>query len=55
MPSLLTQTKRTLMTDKLADLAVLSQDVFKVPVSDPPNTNSVLTLVGGQGFHDLKV
>jgi predicted amidohydrolase YtcJ len=48
-------TKRTLMTDKHADLAVLSQDVSTVPVSDLPKTNSVLTLVRGQGFHDLKV
>ena len=32
----------------LADLAVLSQDIFTVPPSRLPETESVLTLVGGK-------
>jgi predicted amidohydrolase YtcJ len=38
----------TLEPGKLADLAVLSQDVFQVPAEDLPKTESVLTLVGGK-------
>jgi len=33
---------------KLADLAVLSQDIFQVPPQDLPKTESVLTIVGGE-------
>ncbi len=33
---------------KLADLAVLSQDIFVAPVPDLPRTESLLTLVGGE-------
>jgi hypothetical protein len=36
----------------LADLAVLSQDVFCVPVDALSATHSVLTLVGGRIVHD---
>jgi predicted amidohydrolase YtcJ len=35
-----------------ADLAVLSQDIFKVPSSELPLTNSVLTIVGGRIVHE---
>jgi predicted amidohydrolase YtcJ len=38
----------TLEPGKLADLAVLSQDIFQVPLEDLPKTESVLTMVGGQ-------
>jgi predicted amidohydrolase YtcJ len=41
-------TKGTLEPGKLADLAVLSQDIFQVPLEDLPKTESVLTMVGGQ-------
>jgi predicted amidohydrolase YtcJ len=41
-------TKGTLEPGKLADLAVLSQDIFRVPLEDLPKTESVLTMVGGQ-------
>jgi predicted amidohydrolase YtcJ len=40
--------KGTLEPGKLADLAVLSQDIFKVPPPELPKTKSVLTLVGGK-------
>jgi len=33
---------------KLADMAVLSQDIFQVPLEDLPKTESVLTMIGGQ-------
>jgi len=38
--------KGSLEPGKLADLAVLSQDIFSAPLSDLPKTESVLTLVG---------
>jgi predicted amidohydrolase YtcJ len=38
--------KGSLEPDKLADLAVLSQDIFSVPANDLPKTESVLTMVG---------
>jgi predicted amidohydrolase YtcJ len=41
-------TKGTLEPGKFADLAVLSQDIFQVPLGDLPKTESVLTMVGGQ-------
>ena len=37
-----------LETGKLADLAVLSQDIFEVPNEELPKTESVLTIVGGR-------
>ncbi|HET9004597.1 MAG TPA: amidohydrolase family protein [Gemmatimonadaceae bacterium] len=37
----------------LADLAVLSQDVFTVPVQALPGTTSVLTIVGGRVVRDV--
>ena len=36
----------------LADLAVLSQDVFTVPATALPATRSVLTLIGGRVVYD---
>lgn len=38
----------TLEVGKQADLAVLSQDIFKVSNEDLPKTKSVLTIVGGR-------
>jgi predicted amidohydrolase YtcJ len=52
--------KGTLEPGKLADLAVLSQDIFQVALEDLPKTESVLTIVGGRiayvgdPFADLK-
>jgi predicted amidohydrolase YtcJ len=46
--------KGTLAPGMLADLAVLSQDIFSVPVETLPRTTSVLTLVGGRVTHDSK-
>jgi hypothetical protein len=47
--------KGTLEPGKLADLAVLSQDIFQIPLQDLPKTESVLTLVGGKVVYDTKV
>ena len=47
--------KGSLEPGKLADLAVLSQDIFKVPPPDLPRTESVLTIVGGKVVYDSKV
>ena len=40
--------KGSLEPGKLADLTVLSQDIFTVDASDLPKTESVLTMVGGK-------
>ncbi|HYT05899.1 MAG TPA: amidohydrolase [Gemmatimonadales bacterium] len=45
----------TLTPGMLADLTVLSQDIFDVPVSALPQTVSVLTLVGGRAVYDAGV
>ncbi|HET9793246.1 MAG TPA: amidohydrolase family protein, partial [Thermoanaerobaculia bacterium] len=47
--------KGSLEAGKLADLAVLSQDIFTVSAPDLPKTTSVLTLVGGKVVYDGKV
>jgi predicted amidohydrolase YtcJ len=47
--------KGTIAKGKLADIAVLSQDIFSVPVGDLPKTQSVLTLVGGRVVYDANV
>jgi predicted amidohydrolase YtcJ len=47
--------KGSLEPGKLADLAVLSQDIFKVAADDLPKTESVLTMVGGKIVYDAKV
>lgn len=44
--------KGTLEVGKLADVAVLSQDIFKVPAAALPATTSVLTIVGGRIVHE---
>lgn len=40
--------KGTLTVGKLADLAVLSQDIFSIPIQQLPATSSVLTIVDGK-------
>jgi hypothetical protein len=47
--------KGSLEAGKLADLAVLSQDIFTVPLQQLPKTVSLLTLVGGATVYDAKV
>ncbi|HKG91689.1 MAG TPA: amidohydrolase [Gemmatimonadaceae bacterium] len=47
--------KGTLAPGMLADLAVLSQDIFTVPPPQLPATTSVLTLVGGRAVFDAGV
>jgi predicted amidohydrolase YtcJ len=44
--------KGSLEPGKLADLAVLSQDIFQVPAADLPKTESILTMVGGNIVYD---
>ena len=44
--------KGSLEPGKLADLAVLSQDIFTVPAKELPKTRSVMTLVGGRIVYD---
>lgn len=47
--------KGTLEVNKFADLAVLSQNIFEVPVNALPATQSILTVLGGQIVHDGQV
>jgi predicted amidohydrolase YtcJ len=47
--------KGSLEPGKLADLAVLSQDILTAPVGDLPKTESVMTIVGGKIVYDAKV
>ena len=44
--------KGTLAPGMLADIAVLSQDIFTVPARALPGTTSVLTIVGGKIVRD---
>jgi predicted amidohydrolase YtcJ len=44
--------KGRLVTGALADLAVLSQDVFTVSIDALPRTRSLLTIVGGRVVYD---
>ena len=44
--------KGSLEAGKLADLAVLSQNIFQVPAADLPKTESLLTIVGGKVVFD---
>jgi predicted amidohydrolase YtcJ len=46
--------KGTLAPGMLADLAVLSQDIFTVPLGSLPATVSVLTMVGGKVLYDVR-
>ncbi len=47
--------KGRLVPGQLADLAVLSQDIFTVDAPALPGTKSVLTLVGGRVAYDAGV
>jgi predicted amidohydrolase YtcJ len=47
--------KGRLVPGQLADLAVLSQDIFSVPFFLIPGTESALTLVGGEIVWDAGV
>jgi hypothetical protein len=47
--------KGILAKGKLADLTVLSQDIFTAPVSEMPKTQSILTIIGGKIVYDAKV
>ena len=47
--------KGTLAPGMLADIAVLSQDIFTISVDALPRTESVLTLVGGKVAWDAGV
>lgn len=47
--------KGSLEPGKLADLAVLSQDIFTAPAGDLPKTESVMTIVGGKIVYDAKI
>lgn len=48
--------KGTLTEGKLADLAVLSQDIFTIPTEQLPATRSVLTMVDGKiVYHQLEL
>jgi predicted amidohydrolase YtcJ len=47
--------KGTIAKGKLADLVVLSQDLFTAPVSELPKTNSLLTIVGGKIVFDARI
>jgi hypothetical protein len=47
--------KGSLEPGKLADLAILSQDIFKIRAGNLPTTESVMTLVGGKIVYDAKV
>ncbi len=47
--------KGTLKAGMLADVAVLSQDIFKIPAPALPMTTSVLTIVGGRIVHEQKL
>ena len=47
--------KGTLTVGKVADLAVLSQDIFEIPVPALPQTKSVLTMVNGKIVYDAQV
>ena len=46
--------KGTLAPGMLADLAILSRDIFTVPPDALPATTSVLTVVGGKVAHERK-
>jgi len=47
--------KGTLAAGKLADLAILSQDIFRASSSQLPETRSLLTIVGGKVAFDAGV
>ena len=47
--------KGSLEPGKLADLAVLSQDIFTIAPPEMPKTTSLLTIVGGKIVFDAKI
>jgi cytosine/adenosine deaminase-related metal-dependent hydrolase len=49
------QEKGTLERGKLADIAVLSQDIFTVPPTALPATESILTMIGGRVVYDAGI
>ena len=44
--------KGTLMPGMLADLAVLSQDIFKIPTGRLSETKSILTMIDGKILYE---
>ena len=54
-PNLPRKTKEVWNRVSWADLAVLSQDIFRVPVENLPKTESVLTMVAGKIVYDARV
>lgn len=46
--------KGTIAAGKLADIAVLSQDVFVVPPPELPKTVAVMTIIGGKVVHERR-
>ena len=46
--------KGTLASGRLADFAILSQDIFRTALADLPKTSSVLTVVGGRIVHERR-
>lgn len=46
--------KGTIAPGMLADVALLSQDIFKIPLDQLPRTTSVLTIVNGRIVHEAK-
>jgi predicted amidohydrolase YtcJ len=44
--------KGTIAPGQLADVALLSQDIFRVPLPELPKTTSVLTIMNGRIVHD---
>lgn len=47
--------KGSLKPGMLADLAVLSQDIFTIPLQDLPRTKSVLTIIGGKTVYNASI
>ena len=46
--------KGTIAPGMLADVALLSQDIFKIPLDQLPRTTSVLTIVNGRVVYEAK-
>ena len=46
--------KGTIASGMLADVALLSQDIFKIPLQDLPRTTSLLTIVNGRIVHEAQ-
>lgn len=47
--------KGTLEVDKVADFAVLSQNIFEMPIDALPATQSIMTVLGGEIVYDGQV